>query len=156
MQKLDSFDYKILAILQEKARINFEKIGSDIGLSSASVHRRIRKLKEIGVIKNDVSILDGEKLGYSMTMIIGIKLERERYDLLHDFEKKIAAIPEVQQCYYVTGDVDFILITKVRNLKHYEKLTKAAFFDHSNVKNFTTNVVLRDIKVGLTLPLNSL
>jgi Lrp/AsnC family leucine-responsive transcriptional regulator len=80
-------------------------------------------------------------------------LERESLHQLDGFRRKTKAEPQIQQCYYITGDADFALIALARNMKDYEALTQRLFFADSNVKRFRTCVVMDRTKVGMTVPI---
>lgn len=149
---LDSFDCALLNLVQKDARMTAEAIGEQIGLSPASVHRRLKRLREEKVILSEVAILNGQMLEKSMTFIVSVEVERERVDLLDAFRKDMKSLPEVQQCYYVTGETDFILIIKVHDMEEYERFTKEAFFDNSNIRRFRTSVVMSEVKAGLGIP----
>ena len=129
-----------------------EAIGEKIGLSPASVHRRLKRLREKGVILSEVAILNGQMLENGMTFIVSVEVERERADLLDAFRKDMKSLPEVQQCYYVTGETDFVPIIKVHDMEEYERFTKEAFFDNSNIRRFRTSVVMSEVKASLGIP----
>lgn len=150
---MDQFDRALLRAVQRNARIPAEVLAEDIGLSAASVHRRLKRLRDDGIIQAEVAQLDAKALGFGMTLIVSIEVERERADLLDRFRADMRARPEVQQCYYVTGDADFVLIVKVRDMDDYERFTTEAFFDNSNVRKFTTTVVMSEVKAGMTIPI---
>ena len=149
---LDTFDRALLNLVQKDARMTAEAIGEIIGLSPASVHRRLKRLREKGVILSEVAILNGQMLEKGMTFIVSVEVERERADLLDAFRKDMKSLPEVQQCYYVTGETDFVLIIKVHDMEEYERFTKEAFFDNSNIRRFRTSVVMSEVKAGLGIP----
>ena len=149
---LDTFDRALLNLVQKDARMTAEAIGEIIGLSPASVHRRLKRLREKGVILSEVAILNGQMLEKGMTFIVSVEVERERADLLDAFRKDMKSLPEVQQCYYVTGETDFVLIIKVHDMEEYERFTKEAFFDNSNIRRFRTSVVMAEVKAGLSIP----
>ena len=118
----------------------------------ATVQRRIRALKAEGYIENDVALLSPAALGFKMTFVILVELERERIDQLDAFRRKVRSEPQVQQCYYITGDADFALIALARDMDDYQELTHRLFFDDSNVKRFRTSVVMDRSKVSLEVP----
>ncbi len=149
---LDTFDRALLNLVQKDARMTAEAIGEIIGLSPASVHRRLKRLREKRVILSEVAILNGQMLEKGMTFIVSVEVERERADLLDAFRKDMKSLPEVQQCYYVTGETDFVLIIKVHDMEEYERFTKEAFFDNSNIRRFRTSVVMSEVKAGLGIP----
>ncbi len=100
---LDTFDRALLNLIQKDARMTAEAIGEIIGLSPASVHRRLKRLREKRVILSEVAILNSQMLEKGMTFIVSVEVERERADLLDAFRKDMKSLPDVQQCYYVTG-----------------------------------------------------
>lgn len=152
-QSVDSFDCKILEILQQSNRTTSDQIAQQIGLSPASVQRRIKRLREDNIIQVEVAVINPKVVGQSVTLIVQVKLERERLDLLESFKKDMKNNASVQQCYYVTGTADFILVVKARDMEDYEKFTHKAFFDNPNVRNFETSTVMDPVKVGLSVPI---
>lgn len=155
MSAEDTADLTILRMLQNNARERLENIAAETGLSLATVQRRVKALKTSGKIAGEQAILSPEALGYGMTFLIMVELERERLDQLDAFRRKVKAEPQVQQCYYITGEADFALIALAKSMQDFEKLTQRLFFSDSNVKRFRTSVVMDRTKVGLTVPLES-
>ncbi|MDX1460951.1 MAG: Lrp/AsnC family transcriptional regulator [Xanthomonadales bacterium] len=153
---IDQLDLEILERLQEDSRASVQALGDDIGLSSASVHRRIKRLRDIGVIRAEPSVLDVRKIAPCMTLIVTVEIGVEAAHLCDAFKKKIAGFDEVQQAYHASGNMDFVLILKVRDMAHYEQFAARAFYSDSNVRRFKTSVVLSEVKTGLSLPLRAL
>lgn len=151
---LDSLDAAILACLQADSRTIAEVIGAKVGLSAAAVQRRIKRLRETGVIEREVAVLSPEALGLAMTFVVTVEMERERLDVLDAFRRQTLADECVQQCYYVTGAADFVLVVRCRDMAGFDAFTRRMFFDNPNVRHFTTSVAMDRVKVGLTLPLN--
>jgi Lrp/AsnC family leucine-responsive transcriptional regulator len=149
---LDSFDRNILRIMQDSNRIISDQVAEQVGLSPAAVQRRVKRMREQQIISADVSIVNARALGRTMTLIVQVSLERERVDLIDLFKKEMKQREEVQQCYYVTGSVDFILVVTAFDMEDYEQFTRDAFFDDANVRSFQTHVVMDPVKVGLTVP----
>jgi DNA-binding Lrp family transcriptional regulator len=87
-----------------------------------------------------------------MTFLILVEIERERLDQLDAFRRKTKAEPQVQQCYYITGEADFALIALAKDMEDFEQLTHRLFFEDANVKRFRTLVVMDRSKVGMTTP----
>lgn len=150
---LTASDRTILKMLQSNARERLENIAFEAEISVATVQRRIRALKEHGYIEKDVTLLSPPALGFKMTFLVLVELERERIDQLDAFRRKTRAEPQVQQCYYITGDADFALIALARDMDDFQALTQRLFFDDSNVKRFRTSVVMDRSKVGLDVPI---
>ena len=149
---LDGFDRKILELVQCSNRTTSEEIADRVGLSPAAVQRRLKRLREQRVIRADVSVVDRKSVGRPMTFVVLVSLERERADLIDAFKTAMKSVPAVQQCYYVTGSSDFILIVTAEDMDEYERFTRSTFFDNANVRSFQTNVVMDAVKVGLTVP----
>lgn len=154
VSNLDNFDRKILAIMQQSNRTTSEQIAEQIGLSAAAVQRRIKKMREQKVIQADVSVVNPQTVGRPLTLLVQITLERERADLIDLFKKEMKLSPVVQQCYYVTGSADFILIITAKDMQDYEAFTRKVFFANRNIRSFTTNVVMDSVKSGLSVPLD--
>ncbi|GAA4118140.1 Lrp/AsnC family transcriptional regulator [Aminobacter aganoensis] len=150
---LDDFDLKILAILQRDNATPQREIGKAVNLSAPAVQRRIRRMEESGVIAANVAVVDPDKVGRPITVIVEIAVESERVDLLDAAKASFAAAPEVQQCYYVTGEADFVLVVTVASMAEYEALTRRLFFANPNIRRFRTLVAMDRVKAGLTVPL---
>lgn len=149
---LDAFDREILRRVQLDARTTGEDIGADIGLSAAAVQRRLKRMRQIGVIVAEVAVVNPLAVGQAMTFIVGVEMERERADMLDAFRTAARADPNVQQCYYVTGAADFILIVTARDMDDFEAFTRRLLFDNTNIRRFTTSVVMARDKVGQGVP----
>ncbi|RAO76601.1 Lrp/AsnC family transcriptional regulator [Dyella jiangningensis] len=150
--ELDDFDREILRRVQADARATGEEIGAQIGLSAAAVQRRIKQLRKLGVITAEVALVNPAAVGQAMSFIVGVELERERVDMLDAFRRAARADPNVQQCYYVTGESDFILIVTARDMDDFEQFTRRLLFDNANIRRFTTHVVMARDKVGSMVP----
>ena len=153
MTDLTPSDLTILRMLQENAREKLETIAYETGLSVATVQRRIKHLKSTGVIAGETAVISPDATGYSMTFLIMVELERERLDQVQGFRRKVRAEPQIQQCYYITGEADYALIALAKDMADFEQLTNRLFFDDANVKRFRTSVVMNRSKVGLSVPL---
>lgn len=154
MTVLDKADRILLAALQADARLGLEPLAAACGLSVASVQRRLRRLREAGVIEREIAVIDPKALGQAMSFVVMVEMERERLDQLDAFRRAARAEPQVQQCYYVTGEADFTLICTARDMADFEALTHRLFFENANVRRFRTSVVMDRTKVGLSLPLD--
>jgi len=151
---IDDFDRKILAIMQVSNRTTSEQIAEEIGLSAAAVQRRIKKMREQKIIQADISVIDQQAVDRPLTLVVQITLERERADLIDQFKKEMKQTSAVQQCYYVTGSADFMLIITAKDMQDYEAFTRKVFFANRNIRSFMTNVVMDSVKTGLAVPVN--
>jgi Lrp/AsnC family transcriptional regulator, leucine-responsive regulatory protein len=150
---LDSFDIRLLNLVQTNTRRTAQQLADLVGLSPSACLRRLNRLRETGVIESEIAVVSPMAVGHQLTMVVEISLERERPDIMSDFKKAMLATPEVMQCYYVTGEVDFILIASVKNMIEYEKFTTNFLFSNKNIRRFNTLVVMDRVKVGLTVPI---
>ncbi|TRB03871.1 Lrp/AsnC family transcriptional regulator [Agrobacterium tumefaciens] len=150
---LDRTDKAILKLLQQDNKMSQRKIAELVNLSAPAVQRRIKRLEETGVIQANVAIVDPAKVGQPIILFAQVAMESERTDLYEMAKRSFVAAPEVQQCYYVTGEADFMLVISVRSMGDYEALTRRLFFENNNVKHFRTFVAMDRVKVGLSIPL---
>ncbi|RFC65677.1 MULTISPECIES: Lrp/AsnC family transcriptional regulator [Mesorhizobium] len=150
---LDAFDRKLLNLMQTDTRRTAHELSEAVGLSPSACLRRLNKLRETGVIEAEIAVLSPAALGHRLSMVVEVSLERERPDIMSDFKKAMRRTPEVIQCYYVTGEVDFILIVAVQSMSDYEAFTNDFLFNNKNIKRFNTLVVMDRVKVGLAVPI---
>ena len=149
---LDRFDLAILEILQRDNKVPQRSIAEVVGLSAPAVQRRIKRMEDDGTIIANVAVIDPSRVGRDITIVVEVEMDSERSHL-HDQAKRVfQEAPEVQQCYYVTGDIDFILIVHVCTMADYEAMTKRLFFGNNNVKRFRSYVTMDQVKVGLSIP----
>lgn len=150
---MDSFDAKLLNLIQRNNRLTTEQLSDAVGLSPTACQRRLKRFRDNGTIASDIAVISPEAVGRRMTMIVQISLEREQPEHLDLFKRTMLAIPEVMQCYYVTGSADFILILTAKDMKDYEEFTRRFFFNNPNIQQFITSVVIDHVKVSLAVPI---
>jgi DNA-binding Lrp family transcriptional regulator len=153
MIPLDPFDRAILRALQQDCRQSSEHIAAAVALSATAVQRRIRRLREGGVIRAEQAIVEPSAVGRHLSILVQVTLARGRADIVADFKRQAQAATEVQQCYYVTGDYDFLLVVTAADMADYERLTHRLFFDNPHIQRFHTVVVIEPVKVGLNIPI---
>lgn len=151
--ELDAYDRKILSELQKDATVSQNELGARVNLSAAAVNRRIRRLTEVGAITQCTALVAPAAVGYGLSIIVNVEVESEQIDLLDRMKRTFAKCPQVQQCYYVAGEWDFVLVLAVKDMEQYNGLTRTLFFGDNNVKRFKTLVAMDRVKVGLALPI---
>ncbi|HEX7012734.1 MAG TPA: Lrp/AsnC family transcriptional regulator [Steroidobacteraceae bacterium] len=149
---LDRFDRQLLNFVQEDASQTAERLAERVELSPSAIQRRLRRLREEGVIAGQTVILDPKKIGNPTFFVVSLQVERERPELLAQLRQWAAREPHVQQAYYVTGESDFVLIVTAPDTQTYEAMMARLMAENPNVKRFTTQVVLGLVKRGLTIP----
>lgn len=151
---LDRFDIAILDILQTDNTTPQRVIAQAVNLSAPAVQRRIKRLQDSGVIRDNVAVLDPVKMGMPLTIVLEVHLENERPDCTAGLRARMAAEEAVQQCYGVTGEADYLLVVNVASMADYDALTRRLFDGDVNIKRFRTSVALASLKTGLRVPLN--
>ncbi len=152
-QDLDSFDLAILRLLQTDNAMAHRLIGDKVNLSAPSVQRRIRRMERSGVIAANVALVDPDKVGLSLTIIVELELVSETTHEIDAIKAELSATPEVQQCYYVTGEADIILVMVVGSMTHYEELSRRLFIENDAVRKFRTFVSMDRVKAKMELAL---
>ena len=151
--ELDTFDLKILDVLQNDATKPTTEIASEVGLSQAPCWRRIQRLREAGYIRSQVALLDRQKLGLSAHIFAHVKLNAHGRSNLTGFVDAIRRFPEVLDCYVLMGPVDFMLRVVAKDIEAYERF----FFDKLSqvpgVQEVNSMVALSEIKSTTALPL---
>jgi Lrp/AsnC family transcriptional regulator, leucine-responsive regulatory protein len=150
---LDAFDLRILGLYQHDTQVPAAEIGAQVGLSAAAVQRRLKRLREAGVIEAETARISPKAVGLGVTCIVAVDLRDESTREMTRFKRRMIARPEVQQCYYVTGQADFMLIVIAASMEAYEAFTREALLDDANVKSFITHVALDRVKTGTALPI---
>ena len=150
---MDRFDALILEALQRDSRQTAEALSPQVGLSPDACRKRLARLRKSGIITGETAQLDPVQLGRSLMLIVEVTLHSEGKQDLDHFKQRMQAAPEVMQCYYVTGNSDFVLMISARDMAEYEAFTRRNFFDDDNVQRFRTNVVMDRVKQGFALPI---
>lgn len=149
---MDKLDAQILNILQQNARTTAEAMSHHVGLSADACRKRMARLRSSGIIKAEIAVLDPASVGRGLILIVEVTLQNERKADLDRFKAAMRAAPEVMQCYYVTGNADFILILSARDMADFEAFTRRHFFAEDNVLRFRTSAVMDRVKTGLAVP----
>jgi DNA-binding Lrp family transcriptional regulator len=149
---MDATDRKLLDHLQKNARSPVQALADATGISTASVQRRMRALREAGVIKREVAILDPKPLGLGITAIVAVELERDRLDQIDAFKRKAREDRQVTHFYCIAGESDFILVVMANDIAGYEAFTHRFFFADKNVRKFRTSLVVSTEKATSELP----
>lgn len=143
---LDKMDRKILNLLQTNNQITNLELANKVGLSPPPCLRRVRRLREEGYIVRDVSLVDPLNVGQNLIIFVSITLEKQREDLLAHFERKMLEQSEVMQCYFVSGDIDYLLVVNAMNMNHYNEFARRVFANEANIKMFRSSFCLNRVK----------
>jgi Lrp/AsnC family transcriptional regulator, cysteine-sensing transcriptional activator len=151
--KIDRLDRELLKLLQTEPEVTASEIGERIGMSQSTCWRRIQRLRDEGLIQEQLVTLDRKKAGLNAMIFAQVKLSSQGRSNLAEFSDAIQSFPEVLDCYVLMGNVDFLLRIVAADIDAYEKF----FFDKlstlSGVQEITSNIALSEIKHTTALPL---
>jgi len=151
---LDSIDRKILTILQADATVAMSEIADRVGLSQTPCWKRVKRLEKDGVIDRRVAILNRDRLGLGVTVIVAVRTAQHSDEWLQLFADGVAKIPEVVEFYRMSGDIDYLLKVVARDIADYDriyrKLTKVA-----PLHDVSSSFAMQEIKSTTALPLGT-
>jgi Lrp/AsnC family leucine-responsive transcriptional regulator len=150
--KLDDIDRKILNILQENGRITNTELASRVGISPPPMLERVKKLEKKGIIKKYVALVDPDAIGKGTMALVSVSLDRHLIKSIDQFTRAMQKLPEVMECYHITGEEDYILKVAIKDIREYEdfilkKLTKIPAID-----KIKTSFVLSTVKYETKFP----
>lgn len=152
--QLDKIDREILQHLQANAKISNLELAESVNLSPTPCARRVKQLEEAGIIAAHITLLDPAKLGLNLTAMISVTMDRHTADRFEKFERAAAQLPEVMECYVVTGqDSDFLIKVVVRDMPHYEEFLLRRLTNLEGVRGVHSSFVLRQPINNHQLPL---
>ena len=140
----DDLDFAILRALTVNADQSTKQLGQKLGLSQPATWRRVRRLQDAGVIAGRRLVLDAEKVGFGVTVFLGVKLATKGRVSLEDFERAIGAIPEVQTVTHVLGLYDYRLRVVARDLADFDRVLRRRIMTMPGVGNIEANVLLSE------------
>lgn len=144
MIELDDMDRRILRALVEDATQSASALGRKLGLSQPATWRRVRRLYESGVIKGQRLELDRERLGFGVSVFLGVKLATKGRVSLEDFERAVSAIPEVQTVEHILGVFDYRLRVVARDISDFERVLRRRIMTLPGVGDVEANVLLSE------------
>jgi len=150
---IDNTDRKILTLLQENAGLSVADIAEKVNLSASPCWRRIKRLEEMGVIKQRITLLDREKLGLGFEAYVLVKLSLPNRKNLNQFEEVINKMPQVIHCSVVTGAVDFMLRVVAKDMQSYDDFLREELLAIDLVSDVQSRIVMRQVKDSHILPL---
>jgi Lrp/AsnC family leucine-responsive transcriptional regulator len=151
--KLDEIDIRILNLLQQDARMNLGKLGGQVGLTIGPLTTRIEKLEAARVIKKYMAILDREKAGLPVLVLLMVKLKQQNTHLLDEFEALLCAMPEVLSCHNMSGSWNFIVQVAARTPQAYAIWLLEKVNVHANVGNVESLFLMKECKSSGGFPL---
>lgn len=151
-QNIDEIDRRILDALQKDAAQSLDAVSEAVALSRNACWRRIRRLEDAGVIRARVALLDPTKLGLGLTAFVLIRAGRHDADWLSTFQSALRAFPQVQGAHRMTGDLDYVLRVRVRDVADYDRFYKA-LIERVEIADVSASFVMEDLIETTELPL---
>ena len=143
---LDSKDMEILRALQHNARLSNKELSAKVHLSTTPTYERVKRLEKLGFIKEYATILDEAKLNKGFAVFCSIKLRRINSEYANAFTDMIKKVPEVTECYNISGSFDYLLRVQVPDMRSYQKLLLEVVGRHENIDSMESTFVMEEIK----------
>lgn len=152
MTTLSAVDMKILALLQDDARMTNQTLADDIGMSASPCWRRVRKLEEDEVIQGYRAVLNRKKIGLGVMVFVRVAIDSHSEAEARKFEQEVTALEDVVACYSIGGDADFLLQVVARDLDAYADFAMAVVRRLPGIKEMQSMFVLKEIKPLASYP----
>ncbi|EAT10821.1 winged helix-turn-helix transcriptional regulator [Bermanella marisrubri] len=149
--ELSKTDKKILQELQLDGRISFAELARRVGLSNTPCFERVKRLEREGVIEGYTALIDPEKVGDKLLVFVKIRLSRTSQDVFEEFKQKAIALAEVQECYLVSGNFDYLIKARVADMGAYRTFLGKTLLTLPGVQESTSYVVMEELKETLNL-----
>jgi len=151
--KLSRSDRRLLDALQRDATRSQGELAEVAGMSRTSCWRRIRDFEDSGLIENQVAILNPQLAGFHIQVHLAVAMTEHTDENRHSFERHVALLPEVTECFSVSGERDYVLHVVVGDMEAYNQFLNAQILKHSAVRSASSTFVLRRVKYTTRLPL---
>ena len=148
---LDDFDHRLLALLQRDADLTLDALGEAVGLSPSAVQRRLTRYRKSGLLRT-VAVLDPKALPGTTLTAVWVTMERESAKAHAAFAARMRAAPEVQQCYVLAGEWDYLVMLATRGVDHFRAVAQRLFVDEGTIRRYESRIVFDVVKHGLALP----
>lgn len=151
--QIDGFDRKLLALLQEDARLTNNDLSERVHLSPSQCSRRRQRLEDDGLIKGYRAVLDRDRLGFSLVSVVSVTLATHNRDNARRFAELLSRLPEVQEAHALTGEMDYVLKVVTPDLKSLAAFVNDVLLPHESVQHVKTAIVLETLKETGALPI---
>jgi DNA-binding Lrp family transcriptional regulator len=153
-EHIDQFDRKILALLQQDARLTNNELSARVNLSASQCSRRRQRLEDEGYVRGYRAILNRDRLGFPLVNVITVTLATHNRDNARHFANLVARLPEVQEAHALTGEMDYLLKVVTPDLKSLADFVNGVLLPHESVQHVKTAIVLETLKETDALPLD--
>ncbi len=149
---IDKIDRKLLALLQKDCTLSLQALAEAVNLTTTPCWKRLKKLEDDGIIRARVALLDGEKLGLSLTAFMLIKTQQHSSDWFRQFVAVVELMPEVMAFYRMAGEYDYLLRIQVADMKSYDAFYKRLVNGVPGLIDVTSSFAMEEIKYSTALP----
>jgi len=153
---LDSYALRILQELQRDSRQTVAQLSAAVGLSPTPCWRRVKEMEAAGVIRGYTALVDPEKVGLHLTVMVEVNLKDHAEEHVRRFEAAVIASPHIARCQSTTGQADYLMTVLAPDIKHYERFLHETIFKLPGVTHVRSSIVLREIKSEAALPIAQL
>ena len=147
MDTLDQTDLKILRILQQNARLTNKELAAQVNLSTTPVFERLKRLERNGYIKKYVAVLDADKLNRGFIVFCNVKMSRLSKEIARDFMERMLNIPEVTECYNISGQFDYMLKIHAPDMRYYQEFVLNQLGTIENLGSLESTFVMDTVKL---------
>jgi Lrp/AsnC family leucine-responsive transcriptional regulator len=152
---LDRHSRRILAELQRDARLTVQQLSERIGLSPTPCWKRIKQMEAAGVIRGYAAVVDRERIGLGLRVVVEANLQHHGEAEVRRFEQAVASIPQIVQCVSTTGQADYLLTVLAPDIRAYEQFLHESLFKLPGITHVRSSIVLREIKAETRLPIDT-
>ena len=153
MYVLDDKDRALLAELQRDSRQTVQQLAAAVGLSATPCWKRVKDLEAAGVIRGYGAAIDRERVGLALAVIAEVNLTQHTEHTVREFERAVAACPQIVSCYSTTGTADYSIMVLVEDIKSYEAFLHDVAFRLPGVTHIRSSVVLKEVKANAGVPI---
>lgn len=143
---LDATDKAILRTLQQNARLTVKEVAQRVHLSTTPVYERIKRLERSGIIRKYVAVVDADKLNQGFSVYCSIKLRRLNHDLAMEFTTAVTEMPEVVECYNISGSFDYLLRIQAQDMHSYQQFLLNTLGRLENIASIESTFIMEEIK----------
>jgi Lrp/AsnC family transcriptional regulator, leucine-responsive regulatory protein len=154
IDNLDTIDRNIIRVLQKDGRITFAELSRQVGLSATPCVERIKRLEKEGVIRGYTALINPHYLQAGLVVFVQIRLSRSAQDIFEAFREAAKALAEIQECYLVSGNFDYLLKARVADMDAYRKFYGETLLTLPGVQECTSYVVMEEVKDTLEVPVH--
>ena len=153
--QINRIDLNILRELQRDARITYSELAKRVGLSTCPCMERVKRMEREGIIRSYSTVLDPKKLNAGLVVFVQIRLQRSSKDIFRQFKEAVQGIPEIQECFLVSGNFDYLIKARVADMTQYHQFLVETLLDLPDVQESTSYAVMEDVKETSAIALKS-